>query len=437
MSQVLTSAAVPAPAATSYDDRDRGPQRGVRRVLLESGYALSAFPIALVAFVLVVIDLSLGASLAVLVVGVLLLSVGVMVARGFARFERLRVQGMLGRRAATPRYVCAEPGAGFWRRMLTPLRDAQSWLDVAWALAGVVTGTLAFTVTVTWWGVVLGGLTYWFWQQWLPEDGEGLAQLIGLGEGAVAESLLQLGLGVVALVTLPWAVRAVSNLHAGLAWALLSSRADLQGRVTQVEQSRDSAHRAEAESLRRLERDIHDGPQQRLIRLGMDLGRARVQLAQDPTRAARTLDEAVAQARAAVEELRALSRGIAPPLLVDRGLAAAVGEMAAGQPIPVGVHTELPGDLPAAAETAAYFVVAEALTNVVKHARATRADVAVVVVDGRLEVTVSDDGRGGATTTPGHGLHGLAERLRGVDGDLEVLSPEGGPTRVRARVPLG
>lgn len=239
-----------------------------------------------------------------------------------------------------------------------------------------------------------------------------------------------------ALVTLPFAARLAATAHASLASVMLTSRAELQGRVARVEESRDSAHRAEAESLRRLERDIHDGPQQRLVRLGMDLGRARVQLAKDPETAARTLDDAVAQTRAAVEELRALSRGIAPPLLVDRGLVAAVEEMASGQPIPVRVSADVPSDLPLAVQTAAYFVVAEALTNVVKHSGADRADVRLVVVEGQLQVTVDDDGSGGASALPGHGLLGLQERLDGVDGRLLLASPVGGPTRLRAEVPL-
>ncbi|MCG8152268.1 sensor histidine kinase, partial [Pimelobacter simplex] len=164
--------------------------------------------------------------------------------------------------------------------------------------------------------------------------------------------------------------------------------------------------------------------------------RARHQLADDPATAAATIDSAVAQTREAVEELRALSRGIAPPLLVDRRLAAAVEEMAAGQAFPVGVAVDVPRELPVAAETAAYFVVAEALTNVAKHSQATRAQVAVHQQDGVLVVTVDDDGRGGASLAPGRGLAGLRERLAGVEGHLEVASPEGGPTRLLATVPL-
>ena len=410
----------------------------VRRTLHDSAYALSAFPLALVAHVVVITLLALGAALSVLIGGVLVVVVAVLVARGFAGLERIRLRTVRSDAVPAPSYLRAGSGDRFWRRTLTPLRDPQSWLDVVWSLVGLLTGTAAFAIALTWWSAVLTGASYWLWERFIPRDGDdkSLADLVGLGESRAADVGLITGIGVVALLTLPFAVRLAALVHSSLASVLLTSRAELQGRVARVEESRESAHRAEAESLRRLERDIHDGPQQRLIRLGMDLGRARIQLGQDPDTAARTLDAAVAQTRAAVEELRALSRGIAPPLLVDRGLVAAVAEMADGQPIPVRVTADVPSGLPLPVETAAYFVVAEALTNVVKHSGAARADVTLVVVDGALQVTVDDDGRGGAAASPGHGLHGLQERLAGVDGQLLLASPEGGPTRLRAEVPL-
>lgn len=411
----------------------------MKRWLRDTGYAFTALPVALVALVVVIALVSAGLGLAVVVGGVFVLVVGTYAARGFAFVERRRLAVLAGRPVPEPAYLRAHGGDGFWRRSLTPLRDPQSWLDVVWSLVGWVTATVAFSVAITWWASVLGGLSYWFWERYIPRDdsdAQSLADLIGLGDSRAADIGLVSGIGLLALVTLPFAMRFAAVVHASLASVLLTSRAELQGRVAHVEESRESAHRAEAESLRKLERDIHDGPQQRLIRLGMDLGRARVQLADDPATAARTLDAAVAQTREAVEELRALSRGIAPPLLVDRGLAAAVTEMADGQPIPVQVTADVPPELPLAVETAAYFVAAEALTNVVKHSGADRADLALAVVDGRLEVTVDDNGCGGAADVPGHGLAGLRERLAGVDGALFVASPMGGPTRLRAQVPL-
>lgn len=411
--------------------------RGVRRVLLESGYSISAFPIALAAFLVVLIDLTLGVALAIFIGGVLLIAVGVMVARGFARFERIRLRGMLGRSAPTPSYVCAPPGSGFWRRQLTPLKDPQSWLECVWALVGLVTGTVAFAVTIAWWVGAAGGLTYWLWQRWIPTDGDdqGLAELLGLGEGRAAESWLNLALGAALLVTLPWAVRLVTTMHASLAWVLLCSRAELQGEVARVETGREAARMAEAESLRRLERDIHDGPQQRLVRLTMDLGRAKKQVSDDPERAAETLDAALAQARETVAELRSLSRGIAPPLLVDRGLAAALAEMLTQSTVPVSSRIEVPEQLPPHVETAVYFVVAEALTNVAKHSGATGATVSVVADAAVVEVRVADDGVGGAHPAKGLGLAGLRQRLAAVDGTLEVTSPEGDGTTLVARIP--
>ena len=411
--------------------------RGVRRVLYDTGYNLSAFVLALVAFIVVVTDIALGLSLSVLIGGVLLIPVGVMVARGFARFERIRMRGMLGKEAATPRYLCAPDGSGFWRRMLTPLRDPQSWLDVVWSLVGLVTGTFAFAVALVWWAGMLTGLTYWFWQIWIPEspDDEGLAELIGLGSGRTAESLLNLAIGVLLLVTLPFAMRLAAIVHSSLASVLLCSRAELQDQVVRVEGTRDAARLAEAESLRRLERDIHDGPQQRLVRLTMDLGRAKKQVAEDPDRAAETLDDALAQARETVAELRSLSRGIAPPLLVDRGLAAALEEMLSHSVVPVTGRIDVPTQLPPHVETAVYFVVAEALTNVAKHSGARSADVTVVADGGGVEVRVQDDGVGGAHPAKGLGLSGLKQRLGAVDGTLEITSPEWGGTVLVARIP--
>ena len=412
--------------------------RGVRRVLLESGYNFSAFFIALVAFVLVVINLTLGIALAVFIGGVLLLALAVGVARGIARLERLRLRTMLGREAPTPVYLCARPGDGFWRRSLTPLRDPQSWLDVGWSVLGLVTGTLAFALTVTWWAGTAGGLTYWFWQRWIPTDSndKGLAELLGLGEGRAAESWVNLALGVAFLITLPLVMRLASVVHGSLASVLLCSRAELQHEVVRVETGRDAARMAEAESLRRLERDIHDGPQQRLVRLGMDLGRARRQLDQDPARAAATIDEALAQTRETVAELRSLSRGIAPPLLVDRGLAAALEEMLAQSVVPVGARVDVPHQLAPHIETAVYFVVAEALTNIAKHSGAASVSVSVVVNGSEVVVRVEDDGVGGAHAAKGLGLAGLGQRLVAVDGTLDVTSPEGGPTVLLARIPL-
>jgi signal transduction histidine kinase len=441
MTDTLTASMTPPTTdAEGRELREPTRPRGVRRVLLDSGYAFSSFFLALPAFVLVVTDLALGLGLAVLVGGLLLLWVAVMVARGFARFERMRLRGMLGKPAETPAYLCADPEDGFWRKALRPLRDAQSWLDVLWSVVGLVTATVAFSLAVAWWSAAAGGLTYWFWQRWIPydpDDNVTMAHEIGFGEGRDAESVLMLIGGVVALVTLPLVMRFAAALHGGLAHLLLSSRAELQQEVRRVEGGRAAARAAEADSLRRLERDIHDGPQQRLVRLTMDLGRARRQLEEDPGRAGETIDAALLQARETVDELRSLSRGIAPPLLVDRGLAAALGELTVRSEVPVEATVDVPDALPPHVETAVYFVVAEALTNVAKHSGAARVSVGVWMEDGAVEVRVEDDGVGGAHLAKGSGLAGLHQRVLAADGRLDVSSPAGGPTVVHAWLPVG
>jgi signal transduction histidine kinase len=411
-----------------------------RTMLLDTGYSISAFAIAVPAFVLAVIGISVGVSTLVVLVGLPVLVLTVYVARGFADLERVRLRSMTGRTAPRPTYLRAEPGVSWLRRILTPLRDPSSWLDLAWTVVSLATGTVAFSIAVTWWTAAVGGLTYWTWQHWIPFDSSGhvgLAWLLGLGDGRAPESWLNLGLGIFAALTLPFALRLATLVNASVANALLCSRAELQQQVARVSGGRDAARSAEASSLRRLERDIHDGPQQRLVRLQMDLGRAGKQLDEDPARARATIEGALAQARETVDELRSLSRGIAPPVLVDRGLEAALRESFARSTVPVRSEVDVPRELPPHVESTVYFVVSEALTNVAKHSGAARADVTVRLDDGRMLVRVSDDGRGGAAVGKGHGLAGLEQRMLAADGTLRIASPEGGPTTVLAELPCG
>jgi signal transduction histidine kinase len=427
----LPMTTTPEPQAT----RPAEPPTLMRRLALDTGYGLSALPLAIVGFVVVITGVALSAGLLVIWVGLAVLAGTMYAARGLAHLERLRLRNMKLRSAPSPIYRVAAPDAGPVRRMLTPLRDPQSWLDSLWGVAGFVTGIVTFVFTVTWWAGALGGLSYWFWQQYLPNDDVTLVELMGIGQGQRAESFLYLVFGVGFLFTLPFVLRAVTATHAGLASALLCSRAELQAEVRRVAGSRDAAHAAEADSLRRLERDIHDGPQQRLVRLTIDLGRARKQLTDDPDRASATIESALNQARETVDELRSLSRGIAPPLLVDRGLRVALEEMLRGSVVPVQPTIDVPDQLPPQVETAVYFVVSEALTNVAKHSGADQAWVSVTAAPDAVTVRVEDDGIGGAHESKGLGLAGLRQRLVGVDGVLAVTSPAGGPTVLEARIP--
>jgi Putative sensor len=196
-----------------------------QRALIDSLYAVSAFPIALAGFILSVVVLALGLGLSVVVLGVPLLAVAVGIARSFAGLERRRLRSMLGRNAPAPAYLQVEQSDGFWRRTVTPLVDPRSWRDVAWTLVGAVSATAAAALTLTWWAVAGGGLTYWTWQAFIPAETDTLtlASAIGLGQGRLQESIVNFLIGALALATLPLAVRFAATIHATLSTALLVS----------------------------------------------------------------------------------------------------------------------------------------------------------------------------------------------------------------------
>lgn len=198
------------------------------RLARDTAYTLSAFVLGIVGFVLAVTGTALGVSLLFTVVGIFVLAATVYAARGLAQLERVRMARMLDADVPPASYLRSRDGDGWLRRTATPLRDAQSWLDLLWAALSLVTGTAVFTLTVVWWAVAAGGVTYWFWQLWLPDDEDnGLAELIGLGDSRTTESLLMLTIGLAAAVTLPYVVRGCAATHAGLGQALLSTRARL------------------------------------------------------------------------------------------------------------------------------------------------------------------------------------------------------------------
>jgi signal transduction histidine kinase len=233
--------------------------------------------------------------------------------------------------------------------------------------------------------------------------------------------------------------RLVGSVGAAAALALENERleAELRARLEELRSSRARIVQAADAERRRLERDLHDGAQQRLVALAVTLRLARSKVESDPAAAAELLDEASSELGTATEELRELARGIHPAVLTDRGLEAALGALAGRAPVPVELLAVPDGRLPGPVESAAYFVVAEALTNVAKYAQATHAEVRVEQSNGRVLVEVSDDGVGGADPARGSGLRGLADRLAALDGRLEVTSPGASGTVVRAEMPCG
>lgn len=232
----------------------------------------------------------------------------------------------------------------------------------------------------------------------------------------------------------------VMALHRAVVSGLLctSESRELRRQVETLKESRSAVLDVEASELHRIERDLHDGAQQRLVMLTIDLGLANERIDTDPAAAKQLVLEGQEQARLALAELRDLVRGIAPSILLDRGLVPALSSIIGRGPVPTVVRSDLPpGErLPAAIERAAYFVVAEALANVAKHSGARGCEVRCRRDGSRLVVEVWDDGGGGATLEPGGGLAGLAGRVAGVDGTLTVSSPEGGPTLVHAELPV-
>jgi signal transduction histidine kinase len=241
------------------------------------------------------------------------------------------------------------------------------------------------------------------------------------------------------LLVSPLLIRGLSAFDGILARSLLgtSETGALTERVTQLVTSRQQVVDSVEVERRRMERDLHDGAQQRLVSLAMTLGRARNRLGDSEPAVKALIEEAHAEAMHAITELRDLTRGLHPPVLTDRGLDAAISAVAARAPVPVRVDVRVQKRPSLTIEAIAYFVVTEALTNVAKHAQAARAEVHVRRDGDVLRVVVTDDGRGGADPALGTGLRGLADRVSGVDGRLAVFSPPGGPTTLTAEVPCG
>jgi signal transduction histidine kinase len=387
----------------------------------ETLYLLVAFVTGVIGFTIVVTAFSLALGLAVMIIG-LPIAVGLAyVIRGWGHIERAMAATVLRRPVPAP-YA---KRSGF----LAPLRDRQTYLDSLWLFISYPLSVVGFVLAVTVWTVALGLLSgpIWFWSV------HG-----AFHHNVVAWSILAPFVGVLAAVLAAWAVRGWALLHATLAANLLGPRRVevLERRVETLAETRADAVDASVSELQRVERDLHDGAQARLVALAMDLGLAEQRLAHaDPDTALEHVASARGQARAAMAELRDLVRGIAPSILSDRGLDAALTALVSGRNPPVELRVEVPERPPGPPEIAAYFVVAEALTNARKHAEAEHIAVHVWLDDGRLIAEVSDDGGGGADPGAGSGLSGLRKRVAALDGSVVVSSPVGGPTRVRAEIP--
>ena len=411
-----------------------------RQLGRDAAFLLLSGPLSLLAFYLVVPLTALGVVTTIIWVGLLLLVIDLSIAGGFANIARLAVARVDGCEPVPGGYLVPEPGVSARRRLFQRLRDPQRWMDLLWAVIYFPVSLITWIISVVWLALAVGGLLApiaditldLVLDPTIGQQRQGLAHLLGLQPELLWDIGFNLICGIVFSLTAPAVLRGLAAMQTGLIRAMLSWRSE----VSRLQTSRAAVQRAEADTRRRLERDIHDGPQQRLVRLRMDLARAQRQAEKDPVAASAIIQGAMDQTQQTLDELRQLSRGIAPPVLVDRGLAAAITEAATRSSVPVTVSTELSGvDLPDHVSQAAYFVVSESLANLNKHSGATTAGVEARVVDGALQVRISDNGIGGASTAKGHGLAGLVERLNGVDGRLTITSPTGGPTTVEAMIP--
>jgi signal transduction histidine kinase len=323
------------------------------------------------------------------------------------------------------------------RRMRAWLRAGSTWRQAGYhllatpVLAAAGVASLACSAA----GLLFCTVLLWSWA--LPPQN----RVAGAGHPVQGLSVTVLGLAL--LWSAPWIAGGVQRADVRLAAALLGpSRADrLERRVEDLAESRAGVVDAADAERRRIERDLHDGVQQRLVSLAMNLGLARRTLGDLPPEALRVIAEAQQEAQAAITELRDVVRGLHPAVLEARGLDAAVSGIAARAPLPVRLRVDLPVRSAPTVEAVAYFVVSEALTNVVKHAGAGRADIELSARGGVLRITVSDDGRGGAEpdggppSGSGSGLSGLRRRVASVDGRFSLSSPVGGPTVITVELP--
>jgi len=313
------------------------------------------------------------------------------------------------------------------------LTDPQTWRDMAWLSFDALIGFVFGIVAVVLWGVVVGSLFLpaWWWS--MPSD----AQYLGFVLDNTVESLLGVALGLVLLPIAIVLTRLMAVGHSAAAVALLGPGS--RQRVEELTESRAGAVDVAHAELQRIERDLHDGAQARLVALAMDLGRAEEKVGEDPEAGRELIGEAREEALRALGELRELVRGIGPSILRDRGLEAAIASLATGRAQPVDYTVDVGEPRPpATVEAAAYFVVAESIANAAKHSGASRMSVRVWRdAANRIVVECSDDGRGGADPAAGTGLTGLIQRVRALDGTLTVTSPAGGPTTIRAEIPCG
>ncbi|MER5524097.1 sensor domain-containing protein [Streptomyces sp. NPDC002677] len=388
----------PAPRSRSLadggEDRDRLPP--VRfaydgHTWKEIAHLLLNLPVSVFGFIYVFTTVWVSAVLTITVVGIPLLAGTLLGARQLGKLERARARALLGVRVEEPTPLPLGKRGGGTGRLWMALKDPVGWRTLLYDFIRLPWGILTFCIVLT--------SLFVLWP------------------------------------VLPFIARGLANADRAMVRGLLSPSDELERRIAELESDRGVVVDTAAADLRRIERDLHDGAQARLVNLAMGLGLAKEKLLEDPDGAAAMVEEAHGEVKLALQELRDLARGIHPAVLTDRGLDAALSSVASRCTVPVQVTADLLSRPAPAIEGIAYFTVSELLQNISKHSGARSASVDVWRTDDRLLIQVTDDGHGGASLDGGTGMRGLADRLGAVDGLFVVDSPAGGPTTVTAELP--
>ncbi len=424
MTATAATADVP-PAASAYRPAPLGR-------IGSTAYALAHVFLAIPALALFCIQAT-AIPLVVVTVGVVMLAVVVPMTAALAGVRRRMASRVLGE-PVDPHYK-PTAGLGILGRLQIWASDPARWLDYIWLLVASTIGFALAMLSVSLFLAIAWYAVFPFVFAVTP-DGVFDTPLGFMTLDTQGESFLYWIPGIVFFGLWWFAIKPLVRLQAGIDRGMLSNRTQrLEARVRNLSSSRADTVDQSAAEIRRIERDLHDGAQARLVALGMNLGMADELLAQDPEAARLLLAEARLTTSAALGDLRSVVRGIHPPVLADRGLAGAVQALAMDMAIPVTVTVGLATRPPAPVESAAYFAVAESLANIGKHAQARRAWVVVEQRADTLHLEIGDDGRGGADPESGTGLRGVVRRLSAFDGTLALSSPDGGPTVVTVDVP--
>jgi signal transduction histidine kinase len=402
------------------------------RTYTRIAYLLLAGVLGTIEFTFLVTALSTGVGLAVTLIGIPILIASVYAWGWLAEIERSTIGALTGNRIASPYRPL--PEGGWWVRLRARLADPATWKDLTFLFLQFPFGLLSFIVATVVLGVAVGTLTLPFWYWAIPDGVEmGIVHV-----DTLAEALAFVPLGAllvwVGIPALGW----LGRFYGAYAELLLGSNEDpaVTAEMSDLRDARSRIIEAADAERRRIERDLHDGAQQRLVALSLNLRMAEKRAAEGDPAAAELVRSAGEEAGLALKELRDLARGIHPAILTNRGLAAALNDLATRASVPVELVAVPPKRLPDAVESTVYFLVSECLANVGKHAQATEATVSVAVVGDEVEVVVKDDGVGGADLAGGSGLQGLEDRVGALDGCVDIDSPSGGGTAVMATIPL-